>query len=262
MNLATSLVVALVTLVVVGCLVVRPGMRRRDPEPALDRRRLARSLAPWWKQLDDRRRRRLVTRALAIDRALTVTGAEGFEPNADQRLSLVAQIALCSLGATSSAQRWPEEITVYPDVADIGPVSAPAGLIEDLGALAAGDLWAESRLVVSWQAQARALENGAANPLVRALTVWRLGALDGLGDDWGEAFDTAYARWAFDRHDDSLALARPADRGRFVAAAAEAFFQRGPQLARQQPALYELIASYFDFDTARRRPAGHRTPRG
>ncbi|WP_423822368.1 zinc-dependent peptidase [Salinisphaera sp. SPP-AMP-43] len=264
MNWFTSLLVALAALAAVALLVVVPA--RLKPEQRLSarqRRRLAR-LLPWHRRLDARRWDRLCRRTARVLSELTVLDAEG-QPLADNRqLAIAGQIGLLCLGAQPTETRLPAEIVVHADGAPQAPEPQWTGVIEDIGELATGQPWQTLRLHLAWPAVAAALAGAETNPVVRELARLQDFSAPMSGDATSQSWKNALEnqRRSIVQQGGS-AMLRPADdldTDAFFGRAAELFFQRGDALARTHPELYALLAAYFDLETARSRPSGHRTP--
>lgn len=273
MNLFTSALVVLVTLAVIAWLVIRPERINRPGRLVPRQRRLVIRALPWWQKLDGRRRARLLGQVARLQQDITLVSGDGFTPDESQRMAVLGHIAIASLAPDINPHWLPDEIVIYGGPIDASETALPHDMIEDLGELATGESWASERLAVSWPQVARAARgSGPENPLIRGLAAWRMRQLMVDSDrhaSWIAAYQAVYDRWARDPRGPTRQLLRQIEPGgdpdtelpRFVGAAAEAFFQRGPELARILPGVYDLMATGFDFDTARRAPAGHRTPR-
>lgn len=272
MNLFTSALVVLATFVVIAWLVIRPErISRKGRLVARQRRQVIRAL-PWWQKLDGRRRTRLLGQVARLQQDITLVSGDGFTPDESQRMTVLGHIAIASLAPDINPHWLPQEIVIYGGPVDTSQAALPHDMIEDLGELATGESWATQRLSISWPQVAKAARGeGPNNPLVRGLAAWRMRQLMADGDrhaSWIAAYQAAYDRWARDPRGTAQRLLQQIEPGdtpdtelpRFVGAAAEAFFQRGAELARILPGVYDLMATGFDFDTARRAPAGHRTP--
>lgn len=262
MNLATSLLVAAGALIAVALLILGPGWRRRASLSAAQRRRLG-HLMPWTRRLDTRRRERLQDRTARILRDIELIGDAGTALRENQRLAVAGQVGMLYLGAQPSQARLPTQIVVHADADSDWSGPPMVGLLEDLSEMATGGSWAGARLHIAWPAVADALAGGPSNPIVRQVVRLHDFAAPTTviagGQTWGDALDAEWQRVRATRSnllplDDDTAL------DEFFGQAAEAFFQRGEALAGAHPDLYDLLTAYFDIETARRRPAGHRTP--
>lgn len=264
MNWFTSLLVALAALIGVTLLIVVPA--RLAPESRLatkQRRRLAR-LLPWRRQLDTRRWDRLCQRTARILGEVTLVDANGQTLTGNRRLAIAGQIGLLCLGTQSAETRLPAEIVVHAEGAPQAQEPQWTGVIEDISELATGQSWQTLRLHLAWPAVAAALSGAETNPVVRELA--RLQHFSAPMSDnaasqsWADALENQRRSIV---EQGGSALLQPADEldtDEFFARAAELFFQRGDALAQSHPELYALLAAYFDLETARSRPSGHRTP--
>lgn len=263
MNLFTSLLVAAGALACVALIILGPGwLQRRPTLSAAQRRRLSR-LMPWTRRLDPRRRERLQTRTARVLRDIDLIGDSGHMLSEDQRLAVAGQVGMLCLGAQPSQARLPTEIVVHADADSEWSGPPVAGLLEDLGEIATGTSWHALRLHLSWPGIVAALEGGPYNPIVRQIV--RLHDFSAPttviagGHSWGDALDQEWRR-VRQTHSNLLSVDDDIALDEFFGQAAEAFFQRGEALAGAHPELYAVLAAYFDIETARRRPAGHRTP--
>ena len=269
MNLLTSALVVLATLAIIAWLVIRPERLTRQGRLVPRQRRMVVRHLPWWDKLDGRRRGRLLDQVVRLQHDVTLVPGDGFTPSESQRLAVLAHIAITSLAPDIDPHWLPDEVILYAGPVEDQGTALPSDMIEDFGELAIGETWAAQRLAVSWRTIEDAAGDSADNPLVRQLAIWRMRQIVAHQDrhaSWIAAYEAAFDRWARDPRATSRRLLRQidesADLPHFVGAAAEAFFQRGPELARALPGLYDLMATGFDFDTAPRAPTGHRSPRG
>lgn len=268
MTLLTSALVVLATFAVIAWLVIRPERLTRKHTLVARQRRLVTRQLPWWQKLDERRRQRLMDQILRLQHDITLVPGDGMTLDETKRFAVLGHIAVASLAPDVDPRWLPDEILIYDGPAVGQDAWLPHDMIEDLGELATGDSWAAQRLTVSWPSVVHAAEGGADNPLIRSLAVWRMQHRMAEADRharWLAAYEAAFERWMRDPRPGPRDVLRhlddPTDLPHFIGAAAEAFFQRGPTLARALPGLYDLMATGFDFDTARRAPAGHHTPR-
>lgn len=260
MTLATTLVVVCLALVAVASMIAWPQLRQRlhgavHLSPAR-RRTLFRAL-PWSSAVDTPRRERLLEIAERLLAETEIVGAGGHTVSDHQKLTIAGQIGVLSLGAQPLASELPREIVIYP--ADIDRSSETVGLhgiVEDLADLAIGADNTATRVTLSWPAVEAALAGAAQNPLIRALAHPRIFndidhdvATVARSDSWAAALGEQQAMLDAAR---SSVISLPADTSieRFLALAAEAFFQRPVVLRSEHPQLYELLAAYFDLDLA------------
>lgn len=263
MNLFTSLLVAAGALLGVALLVIGPGWLRQRPALSPSQRRRLGRLMPWTQRLDARRRERLQTRTARVLRDIDLLGDNGRALSEDQRLAVAGQVGMLCLGAQPSQTRLPTEIVVHATTDDDWSGPPVTGLLEDLGEMATGESWQNIRLHIAWPAVAEALAGGPHNPIVRQIVRLHSFAVPTTavagGQTWGDALDQEW-RHVRDTRSNLLPVDPDVGLDAFFGQAAEAFFQQGEALAAAHPRLYTLLAAYFDIETARSRPAGHRTP--
>lgn len=263
MNLFTSLLVAAGALIAVALLIAGPAWLRRQPRLSPNQRRRLDRLMPWVGRLDARHRDRLRVRTARVLAEIELISENGETLAGEQRLAVAGQVGMLCLGAQPSQARLPSVIVVHAGGGDEWTGPPMGGLLEDLGEIAIGDSWQDTRLHVAWPAVAEALAGGPRNPIVRQLV--RLHDFSAPttviagGQTWGDALDIQWRRVRESRSN-LLPISDDATLDDFFGEAAEAFFQRGEALAAAHPDLYDVLAAYFDIETARRRPAGHRTP--
>ena len=72
-------------------------------------------------------------------------------------------------------------------------------------------------------------------------------------DSWSQAFGAAFEQLR-DEGSPVLDIYGAENPTEFFAVAVEAFFQRGAALKEAHPAIHQLMAAYFDLDTAATAP--------
>lgn len=264
MTFATTFIVICLALVAVALMIAWPQLRRRlrgRVRLSAARRRTLLAGLPWSPAVDAVQRERLFAIAERLLAEVEIVGAGGLSVGDRQTLTIAGQAALLSLGAQPLAAELPREIVVYP--ADIDRSTETVGLqgvVEDLADLAIGADSTAARVAISWPAVEAALRGAAQNPLVRALAHPQIfNDIDhdvptvAQSDSWAAALAEQQA--ALGATESSL-ITLPSDTAteRFLAIAAEAFFQCPAALNSEHPRLYELLAAYFDLDLARRPP--------
>lgn len=265
MSLATTIIVAIAALLAVALMICWPQLRQRllggQRLSASHRRTLLRRL-PWRTTLTDRQRDQLLDHAGRLLADVPLIGAQGMTISERQQLTIAGQAALLGLGAQPLDAELPSEIALYPgDIDTVVEASTVCGLVEDLADMAIGPHPGGSRIALSWPAVKAASAGSPRNPVVRAFV-----HLQTFGDPLGDAGLTQAAdSWATalaeqqgavsDNGSTPIGLPTDASPERFFALAAEAFFQQPQALQQTDPALYDLLAGYFDLDTARRPPA-------
>lgn len=271
MTFATTLAVVCLALVAIALMIAWPQLRQRlngrvRLSPAR-RRTLFRHL-PWSNALDASQRERLLGIAERLLAEVEIVGAGGHRVSDSQKLTIAGQAGLLSLGARPLATELPREIVIYPaDIDRSTETVGRHGTVEDLADLAIGTDAAATRVTLSWPAVDAALAGAPRNPLIRALAHPRIfndidhdGATATRSDSWAVALDEQQAALGTNP---SPVISLPADTSteRFLAIAAEAFFQRPVALDDEHPRLYQLLAAYFDLDLAVRPPRFGTTPR-
>lgn len=265
MNVVGLIVVMIGALTAAALIVAYPIIRRAWRAPATlsaaDRRVLLLRL-PWRHLLDSRQRDKLLRLSARLLADVPFAGCNGLTVTREMRLQIASQASLLCLGAQPAEFDLPSEILVYPDAFYI-PQDAPDehGLVEDLPMLAADQAWSGGRVVLSWAdveaACAGAKHNVVVHEFAHLLDFANVDA-DGAPpltdyDSWSTAFSAAFdtLRTQGSPVIDIYGAKNPAE---FFAVAVESFFQRGAHLASAHPNLYQVMAAYFDLDTARVAP--------
>ena len=185
-------------------------------------------------------------------------GCAGLEVT-DEMRSLVAGMA-CLMILRPGARLFPElrQVLIYPGPFLV-PVTEPDefGLVPDGPEERVGESWQGDRVILSWPDVEAALDGDEINVVVHEFAHQL--------DDEGDAGEGApllpdYERWSqvmkmeferLRRHRrppvlDPYGAESPAE---FFGVVSEAFFQRGPELARHHPALHGVLRDYYGFDT-------------
>lgn len=224
---------------------------------------------PQWRELIERRlplvaRLDTVQRERfdrAVERFLAgkrFVGCAGLEVSDEMRI-LVAGMA-CLMILRPGAGVFPRlaKVLLYP-----GPFLVPVDEPDELGLVAdqpeerIGESWRGDQVVLSWPDVLAALDGDEVNVVVHEFAHQL--------DDEGNAGEGApvladYSRWSevmkieferLRRHRrpqvlDPYGAESPAE---FFGVVSEAFFQRGADLARHHPQLYELLRDYYGFET-------------
>lgn len=249
-----------VAAVVVAIFVLR-ARRQRDrgaPLPTL-------SPLDWKDLLDDRlapvarlspdQRRDFHARVEQFVRRKRFVGCMGLEVT-DEMKTLIAGMA-CLLVLRPLAPLFPRlrEVLIYPGPFLV-PVAEPDefGLVSDEPEVRIGESWSGDRVVLSWPDVEAALDGDEVNVVAHEFA-------HQLDDGEGTPQLADYARWTqvmqaeferLQRHRcppvlDPYGAESPAE---FFGVATEAFFQRGPELARHHPALYAVLRDFYGFGTA------------
>lgn len=260
MTFATALIVVCLALAAIASMIAWPQLRQRlhgSTRLSPARYRILLKQLPWRPAIDSSQRRRLIRVAERLLAEVEIVGAGGQPVSDRQKLTIAGQVGLLSLGAQPLATELPGEIVIYAgDIDRSTELVGLHGIAEDLADLAIGADSTARRVTLSWPAVEAALGGGSHNPLIRALAHPRIFhdndhdvPVAARSDSWAAALGEQQA--ALDSAPSSL-IAVPVDTSteRFLALAAEAFFQRPVALHAEQPGLYELLAAYFDLDLA------------
>lgn len=274
MDASAAIAVILGALVVAAVIMAYPRLRARFRDPpvlaAAERERLF-MLLPWTALLSARQRERLVAAAAQMLATVRFVGCDTLTVTPEMRLAIAGQASLLCLGAQSSVFDLPGEILLYPDAFYI-PQTFPNddGLVDDGPMLASGEAWDSGRVVLSWADIEAALGGAEHNVVLHEFAhLLDFAAPSAMGapplanfDDWSQAFGAAFEQLRESGSPvlDTYGAESPAE---FFAVAVEAFFQRGSALASAHPAIYRLLAAYFDIDTAAAAPqfGGQTIPR-
>jgi Mlc titration factor MtfA (ptsG expression regulator) len=263
-SFAATLLVALAALLVVAGIIAWPQLRQRlfaRHQLSPKQRRILFRRLPWSAALRPRQRDQLCGNAAQLLAETTFIGAPEATVNDRQRLIIAGQAALLGLGAQPMVGELPSEIVIYSAAIDSGVEASPAyGLVEDLADMAIGLHPSGSRIALSWPAVNATLAGSVRNPVVRAFV-----HLTNFSDPLNEAgIAPAADSWpaALAEHQTTIEntgsalIDLPADASpeRFLALAAEAFFQQPKALRETHPGLYDLLSAYFDLDTASQPP--------
>ena len=228
--------------------------------PILDR-------LPFYRALDEggRRRIRKDLRVLIVEKSWE--GCGGLELTDEIQVTIAAQASLLLLGIEHEYYRDVHSILVYPGAYLTLPQPDAAGVVRP-GRVNLGEAWQRGPVVLAWDAAQR----GAFDPrdgrnLVLHEFAHRLDMLDGLADgtppmhtrvelgEWVTAMTTEFRRLRDDvQHHratvlDKYGATNPAE---FFAVATECFFEKGRQLRRRHPELYEVLHHYYHQDPAAR----------
>lgn len=197
----------------------------------------------------------------------------GFSLDDAMRVTLAAPVALMALGLDDDQLRMARRFIVWPDTIEVQPEATPAADTVRLGALkfnVRNDPYTVSLpLALSWAEVEAAVASPEAgrNPVLRAVAL----CID-LADDHVDGVppmdDAAREQWlaivepifaALDAGEERAPLEADdaSDAGVFLGAITEAFFLCAAELREYEPALYELLADFYDQDPASRASAGN-----
>lgn len=261
---------ALVAIVVAVALIVGPlttlkliaGRRRpATPELAVDVDAALLRLLPVLTQLPADLRQRHAQRVRRFLAEKRYVGCDGLAVDDDMRVAVAGLACLLVLQPDALQHGlFPavKQILLYPN-AFLVPVTEPDefGLVDDEPQERIGESWQGDRVVLSWRDVQAALDGDETNVVVHEFA-------HQLDDESLTAEGAPnlpdYARWSgvmqqeFERLRrqrrprvlDPYGAESPAE---FFGVVTEAFIQRGADLARHHPPLYELLRDTYGYDT-------------
>lgn len=192
-------------------------------------------------------------------------GCAGLKVTPEMRVLVAAQACLLLLNRPPGGFDDLREVLLYPGAFVVDRVATdPIGLQRDERRVLAGESWQRGQVILSWDD----VVAGAADPTDgrnvvihefahqldqengRANGAPFLGARERYAG-WSQALGAAYADLRT-----RVATGQPGvldpygaqDPAEFFAVASEAFFERAPALAAEQPALYAELAAYYRVD--------------
>lgn len=256
--------VAIALAALVAAAMVFRARRRRDREDPLPER----SPLEWKDLLDDRlpqvaqlspvQRERFHAAVARFCTTKRFVGCGGLEVS-DEMKSLVGGMA-CLMILRPGAQVFPElkKVLLYP-----GPFLVPVqepdefGLVSDEPEERIGESWQRDQVILSWPDVEAALEGEEVNVVVHEFahqlddetTVGEGAPVLADYSRWSEVMRAEYERLRRHRRPrvlDPYGAESPAE---FFGVVTEAFFQRGPELARHHPQLYEVLRDFYGFET-------------
>lgn len=233
------------------------GRRPRRP-PVADPRGLLEARLPWLERLSPAQQVRFFERVRQFLADKRFVGCDGMRVSEDIAALIAGMACLLVLRPEAGVFPGVRDVLVYPGPFLV-PVTEPDefGLVPDEPELRVGESWSGDRVILSWEDVEAALEGGETNVVVHEFA-------HQLDDEdpatVGAPALRDYARWStvmqaeFDRlrrHRrppvlDPYGAQDPAE---FFGVVTEAFFQRGPELARHHAELYRLLADFYDFET-------------
>nr|WP_295079407.1 M90 family metallopeptidase [uncultured Roseateles sp.] len=196
-----------------------------------------------------------------------IIGCAGLKVRDDMRVVIAALACFPLLGARRGYYPKLQQILLYPGAFAVERVQAgPAGLqMAPQRQALTGESWVQGQVVLSW----RDVLAGAADPqdghnVVIHEFAHQLDQLKGFANGAPPLHSTpAYRRWSavmraeFNALRHRLASGQPlglmdayaaTDAAEFFACSSELFFERGPELAQQHPALYKQLSRYYRVD--------------
>ena len=246
-------------LLLVHLLMRRGGQAARQdivaPDPALAR--LLDAQLPWRACLTSSQRERHLRHTQRLLQRLEFFGCNGFEVQLQQAQLVCGIAALLWLRDDSEPFPALRSVLLYPAAFGVrDPEPDELGLVWDEPLETLGESWSAQRVVLSCAAVEAALAGDPLNVVVHEFSH----QLDDLApeaegappltdfSDWSRIMASEFA--ALQERDspviDPYGAQSPAE---FFAVVMESYFQDGPALHQQHPALYRLLASYVGFET-------------
>ncbi len=223
---------------------------------------------PFFRRLPPPAQEALLRHVLVFLAEKRFEGCGGFEVTEEVKVSIAAQACVLLLG-----QVEPEyfadvsSVLVYPSAYVVpGLRHLPDGTVVEGGGVRLGEAWTRGEVVLSWDdARGGAADVRDGHNVVLHEFAHKLDQEDGAADGAPPLGARArYAPWARVLGREFEALRAAAARGRrqvmdpygatnpaeFFAVATECFFEKGGQLRRKHPELYEQLREYFGQDPA------------
>ena len=197
-------------------------------------------------------------------------GCGGLRITEEIRVVIAAQACLLILNRATDYFGNVRQILVYPGAFVVNRTSVDgAGVQQEHREALSGESWSQGQVILSWH---DTLEGAAVADDGRNVVIHEFahqldqenGAAQGapppaLGDTqhnaqrWSEVFHAAYAQLQSQaRHgvDGLLNHYGAQDPAEFFAVVSEVFFEQGPALALEYPALYQELRGYYQVDPA------------
>jgi MtfA peptidase len=251
---------------VLGFLRKRRRLRLRRAPLTDDERELVARNVPYYRGLDEARRRQLDGLVRIFLDEKRFEGCGGLEVTHEMRLTIAAQACLLLLGRDSDVYPLLQSVLVYPGAyRSREPVLEPDGTVAEDAEERIGESWTRGSVVLSWDDVSRA--GGAAD----GVNVVLHELAHQLDEENGEANGTPrlpapsmYAEWARVLGGEYEALAAAVERGEatlideygvespaeFFAVATECFFERAAEMKARHPELYTQLAACYGQDSA------------
>ena len=256
---------AVVALAIALALLLRWMFRSRPPrvvaaEPAGWRERID-TLVPQAALVPDERKDRYRNAVGRFLREKRFVGCNGLEVTDDMRIA-VAGLA-CLLLLRDGARLFPmvRAVLLYPDRFYVRHEEPDEfGLVSDEPVEQLGESWEGDRVILSWADVQAALDGDEVNVVLHEFAH----QLDDENPEtegapamrdyarWSEIMDREFKRLQRHRRPPVLDPYGAESPGEFFGVVTEAFFQRGPALARHHAELYALLRDYYGVETAHR----------
>ncbi|GAA5165529.1 M90 family metallopeptidase [Viridibacterium curvum] len=234
---------------------------RRAPFPAAWRDILRRRV-PYFQRLPADLQLQLKRHIQVFLAEKPIIGCDGLVVTEEMRVTIAAQACLLLLGRRSDYFPNLRQILVYPGAFVVRRhVTDDIGLQQDRREVLAGESWSQGQVILSWDDTLA----GAADPADGRNVVIHEFAHQ-LDQEKGEATGAPllprradYTRWArvmgtaFALLQAQAAVGAPSlldhygatNPAEFFAVASETFFERAPELAREQPELFDTLRQYY-----------------
>ena len=239
-------------------------MVARQPFPPAWRRILARQV-PLVRQLPVDLQLQLKQRMQVFIAEKPFIGCNGLVVTDAMRVVVAAQACLLLMGRAEAGFDALRQVLLYPGAFVVDRVQhAPGGVQHDARQVLAGESWSQGQVVLSWDDvlagaadpqdgrnvvvhefahqldQADGTSNGAP-PLPRGMDARRWARV------WQDEYDRLHRQLASGEAQllDPYAATNPAE---VVAVASESFFEQGPRLAAERPALYAELKAFYGVD--------------
>jgi MtfA peptidase len=256
---------AVIALAIALALLLRWMFRPRPPrvvaaEPDGWRDKLD-GLVPQAALVPQRLRERYLTAIGRFLREKRFVGCDGLAVTDDMRIA-VAGLA-CLLVLRDGAKLFPmvRSVLLYPDRFYVQHEEPDEfGLVGDEPVEQIGESWEGDRVILSWADVQAALDGDEVNVVLHEFAH----QLDDENPEtegapamrdyarWSEIMEREFKRLQRHRRPPVLDPYGAESPGEFFGVVTEAFFQRGPELARHHAELYALLRDYYGLETAER----------
>jgi Mlc titration factor MtfA (ptsG expression regulator) len=197
-------------------------------------------------------------------------GCKGLCVTEEMRVVIAAQACLLILNRATDYFGSVRQILVYPGAFVVNRTTVDDAGVQQVHRQAlSGESWSEGQVILSWQdtIEGAAVAGDGRNVVIHEFAHQldqENGAAHGapppaLGDArhdvrrWSEVFHAAYVRLQSEaRHGVQGLLTHygAQDPAEFFAVVSEVFFEQGPALALEYPALYQELSGYYKVDPA------------
>jgi Mlc titration factor MtfA (ptsG expression regulator) len=242
--------------------------RNRGRLPTEDLERLVRRWLPAFRQLDPSDRATLLEFTDVLVHELRWEASKGFAVDDNMRVAISAHAALLALHLDDGLQSYIgiTSVIVHPTIIEIrGITHVGGGIVTTSSGPLIGEAHHAGPVLVSWDAAAEhALHPERGENVLFHEFAHRLDMIDGLSDGTPPFADRhELARWV-EVCTRSLHVLRESGEpsvlrsygalnpAEFFAVATEVFFTRAAALREENPALYDVLRTYYAQDPARR----------